>query len=234
MTVETIIAPEAPRLAPHAAEIEKEKERQRLRERVSWPSWLARVLLESFFIMLSILLALAVDNWSENRRHQRLAQQSLQIFERELRQNLALVEDVAPYHSGLRSVVAEAIANPAEAADMRSIVEGLKPILLRNTAWETALASGALTHIDVETISKLSLTYSQQEGFRQQTIASLPRFAIGSETTPEEQARHVRDVYTYLNDVVAREQDLQVYYKQALGVIRAGLRDTTLAPDSSS
>ena len=66
--------------------------------------------------MLSILLALAVDNWTESRRHQRLAQQSLEIFEREIRQTLAVVEGNAPYHTGLRSVVAEAIAHPSSRA----------------------------------------------------------------------------------------------------------------------
>jgi|SRR5688572_1664214 hypothetical protein len=217
MAVETINPPAAP-------ELQKPKRERRIRvRRPTWPGWLARVLLESFFIMLSILLALAVDNWSEGRRHQRLAQQSLQIFDRELRQNMGVVESNAPYHKGLRSVVAEAVAHPAAAADMRSIVEGLKAARLRNTGWETALASGALTHVDVETISYLSLTYGLQERFRQLSLAASQRVPLVGENDGNLNARTVRDIYAYLNELVEAEEELIVHYKLTLERIGAQL-----------
>ncbi|HEY0674196.1 MAG TPA: hypothetical protein VGD27_18115 [Longimicrobiales bacterium] len=236
MTVETLPRPETPPAAPVPPPVQPVPTRpERRRSSRSWPSWLLRVFVESFFIMFSILLALAVDNWSETRRYQQLAQQSLSIFERELRQNLARLEDVAPYHSGLRSVVAEAVANPEQAADMRSIVEGLKPTVLLNTAWQTALATGALTHIDVETVSALSLTYSIQERFRENARASLPRVAIAGDLPPTEFTRMVHDTHAYLNELVAGEQELRGVYKQAIEIIRSGLREPIrpAAPDSS-
>jgi hypothetical protein len=207
---------------------------RRIPQRFSWPSWLLRAFIESFFIMLSILLALAVDNWAQNRQHRRLAEQSLQIFARELKQNLDRIDDVTPYHSGLRSVVAEALINPSQAADMRSIVEGLQPTVLLNTAWQTALATGALTHIDVETVSALSLTYSIQERFREDTRASLPRITVG-EMDPAEATRQVQRTHAYLNDLITGEQELRGVYKQALESIRFGIRGPpSPAPDSSS
>jgi hypothetical protein len=218
MAVETRLPP-----APPAQENPKREPRRFRVRRFSWPTWLARVLLESFFIMLSILLALAVDNWTESRRHQRLAQQSLQIFEREIRQNLAAVDGNAPYHKGLRSVVAGAIVNPAGAADMRSIVEGLKPVRLRSSAWETAVASGALTHVDVETISGLSLTYSIQERFRQLSMAAAQRVPIVSMTATGVDARTVREIYAYLNELVEAEEELIGNYRFALETIQAQL-----------
>jgi hypothetical protein len=224
MAVETIVPPAAPQL-------QKPKRERKIRvARPTWPGWLARVLLESFFIMLSILLALAVDNWSEGQRHQRLAQQSLQIFDRELRQNMAVVESNAPYHKGLRGVVAEAVAHPTAAADMRSIVEGLKAVRLRNSAWETALASGALTHIDVETISGLSLTYSFQERFRQLSLAASQRVPLIAESDSALTARTVRDIYAYLNELVEAEEELIVHYKLALE--RIGAQLLLSSPDS--
>jgi hypothetical protein len=223
MAVETIIPPAAPPpVAPPQEKGQTERRRFRVR-RVSGPPWVARVFLESFLVMISILFALAVDNWSERRRHQQLAQQSLQIFERELRQNLAVVEGNAPYHKGLRSVVAAAITNPAGAADMRTIVEGLKAVRLRNTAWETALASGALTHIDVETISGLSRTYSIQEGFRQLSTGAAQRVPIGASSDAAASARNVRDILAYLNELVEAEEELIGNYKLALEAIRARL-----------
>ena len=127
MSVETITS--APK-----QRAEDKQERRVLVRRVSTPAWLLRVFVESFFIMFSILMALAVDNWQENRQHRRLAQQTLQVFEREIRLNLATIEDLAPYHAGLRSVVAQALATPGEAADMRTIAEGLRQRLLSKLA----------------------------------------------------------------------------------------------------
>jgi hypothetical protein len=218
------------------AKTEEAPERRVLVRRVSWPSWLLRVFVESFFIMFSILMALAVDNWRENRQNRRLAQQTLRIFEREIRLNLATIEDITPYHSGLRSVVAEAIANPAQAADMRTIVEGLRPTILQNTAWQTAGASGGLTHIDVETTWQLSLTYSFQERFRQQTLASLPSFSLAAVADKEEMQRNVRQMHNYLNELVTLEQDLRAAYLQAIEIIRTGIRETIPAStvDTSS
>ena len=46
---------------------------------------------------------------------------------------------------------------PAE-ADLRSAMEGLEPVVLLNTAWETALATGVLTHMEFTIVSALSLT----------------------------------------------------------------------------
>lgn len=217
MSVETIAPPPRPK--------HEEKQRRVFIRRVSWPSWLLRVFVESFFIMFSILMALAVENWRENRQHQRLAQQTLQVFEREIRLNLATIEDLAPYHAGLRSVVAQALANPAEAADMRTIVEGIRPTILQNTAWQTAGASGGLTHINVETTWQLSLTYSFQERYRQQSLAALPNFSLAATANGEELQRNVRQMYNYLNELVTLEQDLSAAYRQAIEIIRSGMRE---------
>ena len=228
MAVETIIPP----AAPPQEKLQRAPRRFRVR-RFSWPTWLARVLVESFFIMLSILLALAVDNWSESQRHQRLALQSLQVFEREIRQNLAAIEDNIPYHSGLRSVVAQAVADPSQAADMRTIVEGLKPVLLYNTAWETAVASAALTHVDVEIISRLSRMYSVQERFRLLSLSATQRFPVGIENDPSAVTRNVRDIYSYLNELVAGEEELVGNYRQAIQMINAELGAQS-QPDSAA
>lgn len=226
MAVETIV-PKSPEAAPPS----RERRIQQMRH-FPWATWILRIFVESFFIMVSILLALAVDNWRETAQHQRLAQQSLQVFEREMKANLALLDEVSPYHSGLRSVVAQALANPAQAADMRSIVEGLQPTRpLLNTAWQTALATGALTHIDVQTVAALSLAYSFQERFRQQTTTERPRITIGATPTREELLRNISEAYTYLNALVAAEEELRVAYQQAIDIIRTGLREP-FRPDS--
>jgi hypothetical protein len=207
---------------------------RRFRSFVSWPSWLLRVLVESFFIMFSILLALALENWRETNQHRDLALQALRVFEREINQNLARLDDVAPYHAGLRSVVAEALANPSQAADMRSIVEGLRSPVLLNTAWQTSLATGAVTYIGVETVSALSVMSSHQERFREDVRATLPSPAITANATPVELERNVRQILAHLNELVAGEAFMRGVYQEALRVVQARLLELSPAAPGDS
>ena len=187
------------------------------------PAWLLRMSVESVLIIISILAALAVDNLRDNAANNRLAVRSLQIFRREIRQNLARLDDVAPYHDGLRTVVTQAHASPSADVDIRSIAEGLQPTVLLNTAWETALATGALTHIDVEIVSALSLTYSIQQRFVDDNRAQLPRPLAHGASAPEQSRSALEETYAYLNQLVVAEQELRGVYEQALKIL-----DTTL------
>ena len=189
--------------------------------------------------MLSILLALAVDEWREGRSYDDLARQSLQIFAREIEYNFEKIDELLPYHTGLQQVVAEMAANtdaPERVVEVHSIVEGLQPTVLHNTAWEAALATGAFRHMDVHTVSRLSLMYSLQQRFRDQTTLGRPELFVTAATTPEQQLEQMQHALMYLTDVVRAEQDLHAVYLLALEEIdalaefrdeAAALRDTT-------
>jgi hypothetical protein len=176
------------------------------------PEWLLRVSIESLLIVMSILLALAVDQWRENRNNRLLALQSLEIFERELERNLARLDDVIPYHNGLRDVATEMAAEPERIVEVRSLMEGLRPVVLQNTAWEAALATGALRHIDVETVAALSWTYSNQERFREELRVGAPRMVPGAGANLTE----VQQAVAYLTEMTRSEQELHGYYVEAL------------------
>lgn len=183
--------------------------------------WILRAIVESVLIVASIILALAVDEWRENRQNEELATQSLAIFEREIRQNLARVQDAAPYHAGLRDVVARMATRDASSADLRSVMEGLQPTVLLNTAWETALATGALTHMHFEVVSALSLTYGLQERFTQESRSDLPRVSASPGMSPGLVGDQIAQAQSYLTSLARNEQELQSVYRQALEVIRA-------------
>jgi hypothetical protein len=223
-------------MTPPAGQVTIEvRGQRRFRSFLSWPSWLLRVLVESAFIMFSILIALALENWREDNQHQRLALQSLRVFEREINQNLARLDDVAPYHAGLRSVVAGALANPSQSADMQSIVEGLRSPVLLNTAWQTSLATGAIAYIGVEAVAALSVMSSHQERFREDIRATLPSPAVtATAATPLELERNVRQILAHLNELVAGEAFMRGVYKEALGVVQIRLRELSQTAPSDS
>lgn len=181
--------------------------------------WLVRGLVESFFVVGSILLALAVDEWAENRNFDELADQSLGIFEQEILQNRNRIDDGLPYHQGIRDLLAQMLLTQPPTVDIRSIMEGLEAPVLLSTAWETALATGALTHMDFEVVRALSLTYSIQEGFTTGSRSDRPRFGSMEGLTGPEVAEQIQDAHDYVASLTGDEAELLTVFGQALELI---------------
>lgn len=181
--------------------------------------WIMKGLVESVFVVGSILLALAVDEWAQNQEYAELADQSLGIFDREIRQNRARLEDATPYHTGIRDLLSQMRAAPTPPGEIASILEGLEPPVLLNTAWETALATGALTHMEFAVVSALSLTYSMQETFADRSQRELPRF---SSRTPADRRTPPADLdraHRYVSELTRDETELMAVFDQALELI---------------
>ena len=152
----------------------------------------------------------------DSRHNRSVAKQSLEIFQDELCKNRGRIEYDLPFHMGLRDVVAGMADKPERAGEVRSMLEGLEPALLLNTAWETALATGALTHMEVKTVSGLSMTYSEQDRFMTVTGEGIPRLLLLPGATPREKIVQAQQALTYLNDLVRSEQRLQAIYNEAI------------------
>ncbi|MDH3271896.1 MAG: hypothetical protein OEN56_11210, partial [Gemmatimonadota bacterium] len=178
-------------------------------------------LVESVFVVASILMALAVDEWAQDQEYAELADQSLSIFEREIRDNRARLDDVAPYHMGIRDLLGQMRELPGPPREISSFMEGMSPPVLLNTAWETALATGALTHMEFEVVSALSLTYSIQESFEDRSRASRPRIVSTEGLSPAAIRAQVEEAYDYVATLSQDESELMTVYDQALEVIAA-------------
>ena len=192
------------------------------------PAWLAEVAVQSVMIVLSILLALWVDQWKQQRSERDLVIASLSNFLKEAQQNQARLDDILPYHKGLRSMLGGLEKSPSSiktAGDFQSAigVDGLRPPFLVATAWQTAVATGALTKIDYATVSALSLTYTLQDRFREesrsgiQNVLQASNFAFGH----ADGAIHVADMY--LQEVILNEEELRATYAQVTAVLHSKL-----------
>jgi hypothetical protein len=187
------------------------------------PKWILKGLVESVFVVASILLALAVDEWAQNKEYEELADQTLVIFQREIVQNRARLVDVSPYHGGIRDLLGQMSAIEEENLDVRPFFEGLDPPVLLNTAWETALATGALTHMDFEIVSALSLTYSIQEGFQERVGDRRPSFAPPEILSAPQRRQQVSEAHAYVMDLTRGETELIAVYDEALTLIAQAL-----------
>jgi hypothetical protein len=199
---------------------------------LKWRSWISRVLVESVLVVGSILLALAVDEWSEEQDFQDLATLSLLNFEREIQQNRLRLEDVTPFHVGLRDLLTNMDAGGTEvsATTIRNILEGFQPALLVSTAWETAVATGALGYMDYDVVAGLSLTYNLQERLVTLNQSGLNDLLVSGFRGGEGDLL----VYTanrYMRELTEAEQGLQGVYDLVLGLIAETIRER---PDTAA
>lgn len=183
--------------------------------------WIIKGAIESIFVVGSILMALAVDEWSQKREYAELSDQSLVIFQREIAQNQARLEDALPYHQGIRDLLSQMRPTREASTDVRSITEGVKAPILLNTAWETALATGALTHMEFEVVSALSLTYSIQEAFENRGRLDKPRFSGAEGLTAAEGQAQLDEAYDFVAALTREESELLTVFHQALELIAA-------------
>ena len=190
-------------------------------------TWLPRVLFESALIVLSILVALGLDEWREDRQDEETVQLALSNFSSELQQNQARLEDAAPFNKGLRSV----LRNRYQEGDIESVdefvnmVESYVPVVLQSTAWETALATGSLAKMEYDLVSALSLTYSLQNRYQLASRSGMDDLTSPQNLSEEKLTLAVYNSIRYLDDITSMEEELGVIFNEAFSVIQTARSD---------
>lgn len=184
--------------------------------------WLPRVVFESLLIVVSILLALALDQWQEDLEIEELVDRSVQSFEQEVRRNKMRVEDVAPYHIGLQEILTRLDEGEGVKSLMeyRNIMEGFQATLLLRTAWDTSVATGALSRMDYELVAALSQTYDAQNRFNE--LYSIGRNAIltSARLNVENLDLSIYNAIRFMSEVTAAEAHLEAVYEVTLDLIQ--------------
>ena len=197
----------------------------------AWSTWLPRVLFESMLIVVSILFALALDEWQEDREIEELVDRSVANFERELKRNQARIEAVQPYHEGLQRMLESRIAGDGidSAVEFRNILDALQPAVLLSSAWETAVATGVLSRMDYELVAALSLTYSTQNRFDEVYRAGNNALLAPVNFSDERLDVSVYNAARFIADVTAAESELIAFYQQTLELIASSDEESGVA-----
>ncbi len=132
-------------------------------------SLLVHIMIEIFSIVFAVLLALAVNQWRENRASRVLAHDALHKIAQEMHKNSALIESILPIHQTFLDTVQVVIDKidrgelppDADLEDLQFI-----PIFLRDTAWQAAIATQALVHVDYEIVNVISEAYTYQDAYQ--------------------------------------------------------------------
>ena len=172
-------------------------------------------------IVASILVALYLDEWRDDRQDAENIEHALANFVVEIQQNRARVEDAAPFNRGLRHVLnrRQEVRAIESVATFINIIESYSPVVLQSTAWETAIATGALAKMDYNLVSALSLTYSLQNRYQQISRTGMTQLTSPQNLSEEKLNLAVFNAIRYLDGVTGMETELSVVYSEAESVI---------------
>jgi hypothetical protein len=172
-------------------------------------------------IIISILVALGLDEWRDDRQNAENIEQALSNFISEIQQNKARVEDAAPFNQGLRHVLSrrQQVQEIESVATFVNIIESYNPVVLQSTAWETAIATGALAKMDYNLVSALSLTYSLQNRYQQVSRTGMMELTSPQNLSEEKLDLAVYNSIRYLDDITSMEAELGGVYSEAQAVL---------------
>ena len=187
--------------------------------------WLPQVTIESILIVVSILVALGLDSWREERNDEEFVRTALSNFQIEIQRNQARIDDAAPFNLGLRVVLSQhyAVGDINTIDEFVSMVEIYSPAALQSTAWDTALATGSLAKMEYSLVSALSLTYSLQDRYDSSTRSGMNDLTSPRYLSDDNLKLAIYNSIRFLDDVTGMEAELAVIYVEASRVIEAAL-----------
>lgn len=179
---------------------------------------------ETILIVVSVALGYMASQYADYREQRQLAEQALEGIQKEITDNLSSLEPLVPLHHEWSNKLA--IEPSPKKAGIDVFFETRPPLppgspspfpYLRSSAWDAALAGGALRHLDYELVSSLSELYKVQEVVH----GNINRLAEGvlvqvEVYDPDKGAASTRLFWLTLSDIGAAEQQLLVQYKKHL------------------
>ena len=191
------------------------------------PQWL----LEGLFIIVSVALGFAVAQYGEHRSNRELATRVVKNLQGELEHNLALLAPMVPIHHRWVQALDKADTSNSRQSGLDIYFATRPPLpatvgspfpFLRRSAWDAAVAGGALRLIDYEVAAALSEIYRVQE-IATDNVDRLAKGALSSTATfdPASRVASVRLLWLTTLDIESAETMLLDLYRKHLPMIRA-------------
>lgn len=188
-------------------------------ERHGWK----RLVFEVFLLVASAMLALAVNDWNNDRERDKLAHRVLEELKLEVAQNRESIDSTLDYHEKMTAgfhASLDALAK-GETWNYPDTFEGLRQILFQRTAYDSALLSQTLPHLRPGTLSALSALYTQQEEYTQ----NLRLYAAATlQSDNKDSRRDLRLTEHCFKQMAASERRLVSLMDRAAGAIDAELK----------
>jgi hypothetical protein len=174
------------------------------------------LVVEAGMIFLAVVLALAAEEWRENRDRQALADRALYSVVEEVRSNLDELERTAPSNIA-RLEAARAVLEEMEAGDESGDVDiGLEVSLLSTAAWQSAQMSQAVHYFDLDAMRQLSEVYEIQEMYDRMQIGMVDGMGDLMRIAREDPEAAVRQGVSGVGMLVGFQETLAATYRHTL------------------
>lgn len=180
--------------------------------------WLPRLLVESAVVVFSILLALAVNEWWDQRETEAAVQRSLRSIQGEMERNRSRLEEVARYHRELADTLKTLVNAGAEEVPEGVPAHGwLQTPELTSAAWRGAGTTGTASEMPHDLVLILSEAYREQEQYEETRQAIVPvLYDILMERGQNTLRPMFRPLSGIISDVASWEAQLLKKYERAL------------------
>ncbi|MEZ0148577.1 MAG: hypothetical protein AB9Q22_00445 [Candidatus Reddybacter sp.] len=194
----------------------------RLGKQINLSGGLGLILFESILMVVSILGALGINSWYNERQDDAMVEHSMRAFQQEIKQNRQWVEDSYPYQLGIRNVVREMQREtyPYQAVEFRQMIGGAQMVVLRESTWDTVVDTGVLAHMEFEQVSALSLTYSLQRRLQVLYNEGLTDLIRNSYLLEGNKEALLFEALRYLNGIIEAEAQLKAAYEEVAILIQ--------------
>ncbi|MFI4970157.1 MAG: hypothetical protein ACHP7D_08110 [Lysobacterales bacterium] len=128
---------------------------------------LAEVAVQVFSVVLGILLALGIGNWSEGRESARKIGEAQTAIRAEIQANRARLQQTVAYQADLAKAVRAAITSatpPRRCTDVASW-RGMQTALLLHSAYDNAIAAGVFTSMPLADGQTIASVYAWQQRY---------------------------------------------------------------------
>jgi hypothetical protein len=188
------------------------------------PTSLLRFAAEVLFVGMGVFLGLMGDEWRERSQQRQQAESSLRRLRTEIATNRAAVARVKDYHLAKKGDIDRYFG--AAIGDRPKIgveIRGLQNAYFERTAWDLALATGSLAHMDPQIAVALSQIYTLQQDYADLTRGIMQALYLRPPTENADQ--FLGAISGYFGDIVLWEPRLLQLYDELLPRIDRALGD---------
>jgi hypothetical protein len=186
-----------------------------------------QLVVETFSVVLGILLALGANAWHDSIVHGAQARDALSNIRGEIAANRAAIAEKVQYHAAMRDSLDAVVARTRTASPPGGLLaihgwNGICPLRLVDNAWQTAGATGAMQYMPFAVVLPLSRAYGLQQRVVDiqrafYSVVYTPEFAVGGVAA-------FASMSSFLSDLVANERQLVAQYDLALASVSAKQR----------
>lgn len=192
-------------------------------------SAIKRNITQVVLIVFSVVLGLYLSERIEERKNRQESINLLTLIKSEVKDNIALMEEVIPYHKeiheNLDSLCQEEVFIAAFIKDKSILFNTLftrGSFIHRypaNDAWDIAKAHPLIANIDYDKLLVLSKIYNQQK-LTFEPMKEIFEIHDSKEVNLEQEAKlNLEIILNKLHELVAREMLLMHYYEQAKDIL---------------